>query len=167
MIMIAKLINKFKLINPKTRNDNGFTLIEFVIVSLIIAIITAGLVRSFLDTSTHALEIAVKKVVNDLSFVRMRAVNTSKPHKVYINTPDRFRAGFGNYTLIKNPDDQNSFDIKISKKYPSVNFFSNYSVKFDALGRNVYSSVTSIVVTNGSQTKKIRIVSDTGNIYVQ
>lgn len=148
-------------------NNKGFTIVEFIIVSVIIAIITAALIRTFSETSITALDMAAKKVANDLSFARMRAMTTSRPHKIYINTPDRLRVGFANYTLIKNPDDQKNFDLNISQKYPSVSFFKNYSVKFNGLGINVYKSMSSIVLLSGSKSKSIKIISETGNIYVQ
>lgn len=145
----------------------GFTLIEFIIVSVIISIITTVLITYFQSPSYNALDFAVKKVAMDLSYARQRAMNASRAHKVYLNTPDRLRIGFANYTLITNPDDLTKFDINISKKYPNVSFFSNYSVKFDSLGRNLYKNVTSISLVSYGKIKKIKIISDTGNIYVQ
>ncbi len=145
----------------------GFTLIEFVIVSLIVVIISMVLVRSFFTPSDSALEIASKKIYFDLSYAREQAMMTSKRHKVYINTPDRIRIGFGNYSLILNPDNSRPFDVNVSKIYPEVAFFKNYSVRFDPLGRNEFKSQTSIMIISGSRSKLIKIIPETGNIYVQ
>ncbi|MCX7991708.1 MAG: prepilin-type N-terminal cleavage/methylation domain-containing protein [Proteobacteria bacterium] len=147
--------------------NTGFTLIEFVIVSIIIAIISSALITYFKSPTENTLDLAVKKVAYDLGYARQRALNTSRTHRVYINTPDRLRIGFANYTIIQNPDDLTNFDINISKKYPGVSFFKNYSVRFDPLGRNLYKNVTSILLLHSGKSKRIRIISDTGSINVQ
>ncbi len=147
--------------------ERGFTVIEFIIISILVAIISIVLVRSFSSPVDTALNLAAKKVYFDLSYARERAMMTSKRHKVYINTPDRIRVGFANYSLIINPEDNRPFDINISKVYSDVSFFKNYSVRFDALGRNEFKTQSSIKIISGSRSKFIKIVSETGNIYVQ
>lgn len=145
----------------------GFTLIEFVIVSIIIGIISVTLISYFTSADYAVLDFAAKKVSLDLSYGRQRAMVTMKPHKIYINMPDRLRIGFGNYTLITNPDNLTLYDIRLSKDYPGVSFFNNYSIFFDSLGRNKYMNVTSIRLSLGSKTKAIKIISETGKIYEQ
>ncbi len=145
----------------------GFSLIELIIVMITIAIISVIGMVALKAPGDTALELAAKKVAYDISYARERAMMTSKKLKVYVNTPDRLRIGFGNYTLIKNPDDNSSFDTYISKKYPGVVFFNNYSVKFDAMGKNSFTQVTSIILQSGGKTKIIKITSATGRVYVQ
>ncbi len=145
----------------------GFTLIEFVLILIIIAIISVVIITSLRQPQDTAVELAAKKVANDIIYVRERAMASSKTHKIYINTPDRFRAGFGNYTLITNPDNNSPFDINISRSYPNVSFFRNYSVRFDPLGIGRFNTMTSIELRAGTKSKIIKITPLTGRVYVQ
>ncbi len=145
----------------------GFTLIEFVLILIIIAIISVVIITSLRQPQDTAVELAAKKVANDIIYVRERAMASSKTHKIYINTPDRFRAGFGNYTLITNPDSNSPFDINISRSYPNVSFFRNYSVRFDPLGIGRFNTMTSIELRAGTKSKIIKITPLTGRVYVQ
>lgn len=151
----------------KNKDNAGFTIIELVIVMILIAIISVVGIVSLKAPSDTAIELAARKVSYDIGYVRERAMTTAKSHKIYINTPDRFRAGFGNYTLIINPENQTPFDINLSTKYTGVAFFKNYSVKFDALGVGRFGNVTSIVLTAAGKTKAVKIVPQTGKVYVK
>lgn len=151
----------------KMFKKDGFSLVEFILIMIIVAVITTlsvGLLKSPSDT---ALILATKKVAYDISYARERAMVASKEHKVYINTPDRLRIGYKNYTLIYNPDDLQPFDINISSKYGGVSFFNNYSIKFDSFGRNAYKNVTSVVLTASGKQKVIGILPNSGRVYVK
>lgn len=151
----------------KRFKKGGFSLIEFILIMIVVAIIatiSVGILKSPSDT---AIILAAKKVSYDISYARERAMVTLKEHKIYINTPDRLRIGYTNYTLINNPDDLKPFDINISNKYGGVSFFKNYSIKFDKLGRNVYKNVTSVVLISSGKQKIIGIVPNTGRVYVK
>lgn len=145
----------------------GFTLIEFVLILIIISIISVIVITSLREPQDTNIELAAKKVANDIIYVRERAITSSKTHKIYLNTPDRFRAGFGNYTLITNPDNNSPFDINISRSYSNVSFFRNYSVRFDPLGIGRFNTMTSIELRAGTKSKIIKITPLTGRVYVQ
>lgn len=147
--------------------STGFTLIELVIVMIIIAVLSVVGIMLIIDTGDTSIDLATKKVSFDIGYVRERAMTTSKTHKIYINTPDRFRAGFGNFTLITNPENNNPFDINLSQNYGGVVFFKNYSVKFDSLGIGRFSNVTSIILTTGARSKTIKIIPQSGKVYVK
>lgn len=145
----------------------GFTIIELVLILIILAIISAIGIVAIKAPSDTSIELAARKVAYDIGFVRERAMTSSKMHKIYINTPDRFRAGFGNFTLVTNPENNLPFDINISKNYAGISFFKNYSVKFDPLGVGKFSNATSIVLQSSGKIKTIKIIPTTGKVYVQ
>ncbi len=145
----------------------GFSIIEIIMVILIGSIIGAVIVLGLKSPSDTTLELATKKIKNDLVYVRERAISTNRKHKIYIDTPDTFKAGFGNFTLIVNPENQSKFIYNLGDNYPKVTFFKNYSIFFDSLGRNTYKSQTSIVLKSGTNAKVIKIDNKTGRVYVQ
>lgn len=148
-------------------HSKGFTIIELVMVLLIAAVLSVVAVTVIMDTGSNVIDLAARKLAYDIGYVRNRAMTSSKPHKIYLNTPDRFSAGFGNYTLITNPDDNTNFDYNLSTRYSGVSFFRNYSAKFDSLGMQKFNGMTSITLTAGTKTKAIKIVPNTGRVYVQ
>jgi len=151
----------------KRSQNLGFTLIELIIVLVIAAIISLVGIVAIKSPSDSSLDLATKNISYILSFVREKATASSKPHKVYLTTPDKIRAGFGNFTLINNPDDNAPFDTQLSKKYPNITFFKNYSVRFDGIGRSTFVTVTSITVKSTTASKYIKINPSTGRVYVQ
>lgn len=150
-----------------TVTEQGFSIIEFILIIIIVSIISLVGIMAIKSPSDTVIDLAARKVAYDMGFIRERAMASSKTHKIYINIPDRFRAGFGNYTLITNPENNSPFDLRISKNYPGVTFFKNYSVQFDPLGRGKFVNVTSITLESASKSKNIKIVPYTGKIYVQ
>lgn len=148
-------------------NVKAFTLIEVVIIFVVVAILTVVGLVSIKFSSDDTAELAAKKVFFDISYVREKSMLSTRSHKIYINTPDRFRAGYGNYTLIINPENNSLFDINLSKNYPGTSFFKNYSLLFDSIGRNVYGNITSIVLISSAKTKYIKIEPTTGRVYVK
>jgi type II secretory pathway pseudopilin PulG len=145
----------------------GFSIIEIVMVILIGSIIGAVIILGLKSPSDPALELATKKIKNDLSYVREKAISTNKKHKIYITTPDTFKAGFANFTLMINPENQSEFIYNLGDKYPKVTFFKNYSIVFDSLGRNTYKNQTSIILKSGPNFRIIKVDNMTGRIYVQ
>jgi len=145
----------------------GFSIIEIIMVILIGSIIGAVILLGLKRPTNITLELATKKVKNDIVYVRERAIVTNKKHKIYISIPDTFKVGFGNFTLIVNPENQSKFIYNLGDSYPKVTFFKNYSIVFDSLGRNTYKSQTSILLNLGTNTKTIKIDNKTGRVYVQ
>ncbi|MCX7770018.1 MAG: hypothetical protein N2202_02935 [Proteobacteria bacterium] len=133
-----------------------------IVLSIIFVVVILGM-RKPLDVN---LDLATKKVYGDLSFIREKAISTNKRYKIYLQTPDIFMAGFGNYTLIINPDDQSKLRYKLGDKYPKVSFFKNYSVAFDGLGRNIFRTQTSIIIKTSTNQKIIKINPEHGRVYV-
>lgn len=144
----------------------GFTLIEFVMIIIILSIIALVVVIGVKKPSETNLEIAVKKVSSDISFIREKAIASNKKFKIYLQLPDTFMAGFGNYTLAINPENQGKFKYKLSENYPNVSFFKNYSLSFDGLGRNVFKTQTSIIIKSDTSQKVIKINPEHGRVYV-
>lgn len=145
----------------------GFTLIELIMILLVVAVISAVAIMGIKAPSDTNIELAAKKVFYDIGYVRERAMATAKTHKMYLNTPDRVRAGFANYTLIINPENNTAFDMNLTKNYPGVSFFKNYSVGFDSLGRGGFKTQTSIQLSAETKKKFIKIIPATGRVYVQ
>jgi len=146
----------------------GFTLIELIMILLIAAVVSALAMMSAKNPSDINLELAAKKVYYDIGYVREKAMAAAKTHRIYLNTPDRVRAGFANYTLITNPENQKALDYFLGSSYPGVSVLRNYSVAFDSLGRsNIFKTQTSIQLSAGTKKKYIKIIPETGRVYVQ
>lgn len=148
-------------------NNKGFTVIELIMILLIIGLFIFGVVTYMTDLDKTALELASKKVAHDIAYIRNRALFTSKTHRIFLRVPDRIEAVYGNYTYVKNPDDNTDFKYNLSKKYSGVSFFRNYSLMFNSLGMQKFNAMTSITLTTGSKIKTIKILPNTGKIYVQ
>lgn len=144
----------------------GFTLIELVMTIIILSIIAIVIVLGIKRPLEINLEMATKKIFSDISYIREKAISSNKKYKIYLKSPDTFMAGFGNYTLTLNPENQSKFKYNLSDNYPKIVFFKNYSISFDGLGRNIFRSQTSIILKSDNAEKIIKINPEHGRIYV-
>jgi hypothetical protein len=144
----------------------GLTLIEFVKTLIVFSIIAIVVILGVRKRPDINLDMATKKVHFDLSYIREKAISTNKRYKIYLQTPDTFMVGFGNYTLIINPENQSKFRYNLSNNFPQVTFFKNYSIVFDGIGRNVFKTQTSIILKSGNNQKIIKINPEHGRVYV-
>lgn len=74
------------------RSLTGFTLIELIVVVAIIAVVSAVSVTSFSTLTGDRLEADARKMVNDLCWIRQRAVATHRRHRVIFDLAnERYR----------------------------------------------------------------------------
>lgn len=144
----------------------GFSLIELIMIVLVASIIGAVIVMGMRQTPYATLDLATKKISNDIVFIREKSITTGKMHKIYLTVPDKVSAGFGNYTLILNPENQSEFTYNLSNHYEDTTFFKNYSVQFDSLGRATFKNQTSIIIKTSKGQKIIKIDPSNGRVYV-
>lgn len=172
--------------------NQGFSLLEMIIVVLILSIIAAIVLPNLSTTAPLKLDAAARQVAEAVRFARAEAIRTKIPHGINIDvTNDRLRV----YSLpvatpvydVYHPLDKQLYDIQlntdpivagvnlVSASFSFVgSFSSSIYLGFNAEGNPKYTSGSDYMLTSGTitlsyqgQQRLIAIAPVTGRVTIQ
>jgi prepilin-type N-terminal cleavage/methylation domain-containing protein len=153
------------MVNSKTKNSKGFTLVEMAIVIALLSILATIAVPAWQNYTTNTkLKDAARQVAGDIMNTRHRAIaeNTSV-YRITFNTNNN------SYTLSRTDSGATLWTKPLYAKddgnaFQSVNFSGNSFINFQGRGT---VSVGSIVLKNKLNSTATITVQLTGRTYVQ
>lgn len=145
---------------------NGFTIVELILVTLLLGIL-AALVPPLVPLSRQGLDAASRRVRNEIVYARQLAMMKGTNHGA------SFTAG-GSYLLYEGTTATPIVDVVTKRLFPddlsefgNIFFVSGYQVEFDSMGRPVLGGGGAVALSNGTNTKTVSVVSNTGLVEVQ
>ncbi len=146
---------------------NGFTLLELIIVTMIIGILSVVATPRFVDAlMEHRVEAAARQLRSDFSKARVHAKTTSAAQLVQFDT------AANSYTLPGVPDlnhpSQNyrvSVESRFSTSVVSADCGGDTELSFD--GHGMPDSSAEIVLQSGQHQRTVLVDADTGHPSVQ
>lgn len=159
------------LLKMKIRSSRGFTAIEMIIVLVIISVLSAMAVPSFLQwrQSLEARETA-RDFVNILRLAKSDAINTNLEQEVQFNAvSQQYGKHQGNRAF-----NSTSFSAMTAADWsrikPEVTFTPSVNIQFYPNGTSTYSVATAATITvqNNTGTRTFVVsVTNTGSIRMQ
>ena len=152
--------------NPHSalRTQTGFTLVELTVVALVLGIVTAAAVPTFVSSIMyHRAESAAVRVKRDLELARQMAITRSMSYSV------EFTAGVYKIPNLDSLDHAGqSYEVDLSRpphsvQVESVDFGGETSVTFNGYG--VPSSSGTVVLRTGSHQRQIDM-NEQGHVTV-
>lgn len=151
----------------RTAGHRGFTLIELVIVTMIIGIMSAVAAPRFAESLTrYRVEAAARQLRSDLAEARLRAKTASADQVV------QFDDAAESYTLVGVPDmDHPNQDYRIllisrfKAAIASADCGGDAELTFDGYGRP--DSSAQVVVQCGAQQRTVLVDAETGLAAIQ
>lgn len=115
--------------------SRGFTLIEIVMVTLLIAILAAVVIPRLGMFTGMQLEVAAKKVASDIRYAQSAAMTNRTSHWVRITfreDPNNSYSIYSETVNIKNPVTQeSSFFVQLNQgEYQGIKIFNTFSTTF-------------------------------------
>lgn len=151
------MMKRNKIISERSRQNNGFTLIEVIAVLVIAAILTAVVVVRGMSTADVNLQAEVDTLKSHLRYAQYQALNDIAPVKWGINLQG------SSYTLVRNiSGDNTTFDspFRLPNESSATHDFSPVAATNAAVLFNEWGSPNITSITFGGQT--IAITANTG-----
>ncbi len=119
---------------------NGFTLVEFIIVVILLSILSATVVVKLSAQAKHSVTTRADEFRRNLSHIQLLAISQSRRLRLSVNS--------GNYTVVIctvsdcsstsaliDPVTGQNFNVNFAPDTPDVTFTSASTLDFDSLGR--------------------------------
>jgi len=156
---VQENILKNNHLNPRTLepwNPNGFTLIEVILVTLVIAILAAVIIpRVGFDTAPRAsVEGAAHMVASDIRYTQECAMSTRTSKTI------TFSAGGNSYSFAP------SNNLDPSGRLPAGVTTSALTLTFNSLGEPIAGGGGSLTVSGSGGSKTISISNYTGKVSI-
>ncbi len=146
--------------------EKGFTMLEVVLTLTLASLMTVYAVVKM--NQTGDLEGAARKVAADLRYVRGLALSKGINHGIVFQSTSpyyyMYQKGNPNIT-INDPLTQQTSSEKL-EKYRGVSITVNRTFEFSPTGTPSISGGLTVDLTNGSQTKQVQVVANTGFIEI-
>ena len=155
---VQEKIPKNNHLNPRTLepwNPNGFTLIEVILVTLVIAILAAVIIpRVGFDTAGSAsVEGAAQMVASDIRYTQECAISTRTSKTITF-------PGGNSYSF------SHSNNLDPSGRLPAGVTTSALTLTFNSLGEPIAGGGGSLTVSGSGGTKTINIANYTGKVSI-
>ena len=159
------------------KNQNGFTLMEVIVIVVIVGVLAYFAVANFVDShSKLQYESVLKKIVSDVRYARELALMEGEKTRVYFDqTNNRYYLKWDNGNYIQNPLGGGDFIVQLGAgEFSQVNItssaFSAGWLDFDTKGTPgntgvSFSNELSLVSLNNS--KSITITANTGFLQIE
>ena len=156
------------------RQQNGFTIIELLVVIVIIAVISALAVPRFITSPN--LDAQTQQILGDLRYAQMLAITHGQRFRVNFTLPSTY--GITNLagTAVTNPSTNTStITLASGITISGLTNLPNNLVAFDERGipysnstaTTALSANATIIVTRNAQSRTIVITQQTGSMSVQ
>jgi Tfp pilus assembly protein FimT len=152
------------------KNECGVTLMELVIVAVVIGLMSALAVPSFLNYSSKLeAKSAARNITSVLRLARSRAISERVQYGVF------FDAGNRRYTFFKDKVTPNNFQFEVGDSIISqvtldrdvnygANTFTNTTVVFKTDGGASSSGDLQILPASGGDTYNVNVLASTGRV---
>mgnify|MGYP001562287724 CR=1 FL=1 len=160
----------------RSKNQDGFTLIELIVIIVLLAIIAAVAIPRLGDVASMKAAATSEKIKSDIRYAQELAMTQNRSYRVYFNTSPAPASGYavvnnanGNGTwgeageFAPDPSGKGNLSVTLnSGDYAGVTASSSVNpIEFNSLGRPT-GGATTITVSPGSYT--ITISAETGAV---
>ena len=146
-------------------NQNGFSLVELVILVGVVAIVALS-VGPLPNITGAGIEAAAKKTASDIRYARTLAITVGTNHGLsFTSGAAYFIYNTSLANVIPDPLTRQTFSEDFSE-FENVQCSTTQQVEFDAEGRPVLGGGSIITLTNGSVTRQIQIIANTGLVEI-
>ncbi len=188
-------MNKVVCSKPQfTKNQQGITYIEIMIVVVILGIIAVVAMPDLASNDHRKLDIATKEIIQAIRFAQLEAMRTNIPHGIVFNVSNntgkvyKLISGVVNYevyhpvskkryTLSLNTDNTIAgvdlqsyniyFDSFLGVNQPYLGFNTNGNPIYSSSGTNYMLNSATITLAYAGNTKVIRVSPMTGRVTAQ
>jgi prepilin-type N-terminal cleavage/methylation domain-containing protein len=147
----------------------GFSLIELVLVISLLGILAFSVVTITFDTTTSHLTVAAKKIQSDILYARSLAMTRRGVTfgVAFTDATDTYVVyETSTATPVLSPVNRQPMNEDFAK-FPGVTITGgNYTVEFNRKGAPSAGGGGSVQITNGTTTKTISVVANTGRVVI-
>ena len=128
--------------------SQGYTMMEFIMVVVLIAVVSVSVLPKFFDTSSITVEGAAEMVAADMRYTQELAMSTNSVKTIVFTTTNTY------YTV-------DSRNVHLPSK---VTLSSGATFTFNSLGEPTAGGGSSVTLSAGAETKTITVESYTGRV---
>lgn len=155
-------------------NNNGFTMVEILIVVVVIAIAAFTAIPMISSAGSIQIRSASNMIIGDIEYAKSISITRSQPYSVVFDTTnERYRLEDQSGTVITHPVRKQFdyiIDFKNDGRLSKVNIvsttFSGNKITFDSLGSPVGNGGT-IIIEAGGDSVTIKVEPVTGYVRVE
>lgn len=150
--------------------ETGFSLLELVLVITLLGILGVAVGVIVFNSQQSHITVAAQKVKSDIQFAREYALTKrgTTYGVAFDDATDSYTVYVGTVaTPVLNPNTQAPM-IEDFAGFPGVSITGgDYTVEFDKFGKPTTGGGSSVQITDGSTTKTITVITNTGRVTIQ
>lgn len=169
-MVVKYVVYYFCETQPMPPKQSGMTLVETILTAAIVGVLAAAIGIIIFSHKKAYLTIASKKIKTDIEYARDLAMTKKgSVFGVFFNAASNTYTVYEGSTAnpVKDPLTKQSL-IENFSKFGGVRITgNNYTVEFNAFGSPAVGGGGSVRITDGSVTKTIMVIIETGKVVIQ